>query len=96
MSITLTVCDIESSSTRRFVSKPKWFMADAEILQRYKSELNSVLKTMSIPLLVSHCNMKCEIVYFKNMIKKKWQKNVNNQNKLNMIMLIRRLQNIYN
>ena len=66
-------------------------MADAEILQRYKSELDSVLKTMSIPLLVSHSNTKYEIVYFKKMTK-----NVNNQNKLNMIMLIRRLQNIYN
>ena len=38
MSFTLPVCDIESNSTRRFVSKPKWFMADADILQRYKSE----------------------------------------------------------
>ena len=74
MSITLPVCDIESNSTRRFVSKPKWFVADAEILQRYKSELDSVLKTMSIPLLVSHSNTKYEIVYFKNMIKNKWQK----------------------
>ena len=42
MSITLPVGDIESNSTRRFVPKPKWFMADAEILQRYKSELDSV------------------------------------------------------
>ena len=33
-------------------------MADAEILQRYKSDLDSVLKTMSLPLLVSHCNVK--------------------------------------
>ena len=40
MSFTLPVCDIESNSTRRFVSKPKWFMADADILQRYKSELD--------------------------------------------------------
>ena len=68
MSITLPVCDIESNSTRRFVSKPKLFMADAEILQRYKSELDSVLKTMSIPLLVSHSNTKYEIVHLKNMI----------------------------
>ena len=28
------------------------------VLQRYKSELDSVLKTMSLPLLVSHCNVK--------------------------------------
>ena len=34
-----------------------------------------------------------EIVYYENMIKNKWQKNDNNQNKVNMIMLIRRLQN---
>ena len=33
-------------------------MTDAEILQRYKSELDSVLKTMGLPLLVSHCNVK--------------------------------------
>ena len=33
-------------------------MADAEILQRYKSELDSVLKTMSLSFLVSHCNVK--------------------------------------
>ena len=33
-------------------------MADAEILQRYKSELDSVKKTMSLPLLVSHWNVK--------------------------------------
>ena len=30
------------------------------------------------------------------MIKNKWKKNDNNQNKLNMIMLIRRLQNSNN
>ena len=29
MSVTLPVCDIESNSTRQFVRKPKWFMADA-------------------------------------------------------------------
>ena len=39
---------------------------------------------------------KYEIVYFKNMIKNKWQKNDNNQNKVNMFMLIRRLQNSNN
>ena len=35
-------------------------MADAKILERYKSELDSVLKTMSLllPLFVSHCNVK--------------------------------------
>ena len=58
MSITLPVCDTESNSTHQFVPKSMWFMADAEILQRYKSELDSVLKTMSLPLLVSHCNVK--------------------------------------
>ena len=42
------------------------------------------------------CNTKYEIVYFKNMIKNKWQKNDNNQNKVNMFMLIRRLQNSNN
>ena len=41
-------------------------------------------------------NTKYEIVYFKNMIKNKWQKNDNNQNKVNMFMLIRRLQNSNN
>ena len=56
MSITLPVCDIESNSTRQLVPKPKWFMADAEILQRYKSELDSVLKPMRLPLFVSHLN----------------------------------------
>ena len=58
MSITLPVCDIQTNSTRQFVPKPKWFMTDAEILQRYKSELDSVLKTMSLPLFVSQCNVK--------------------------------------
>ena len=57
-SITLPVCDTESNSIRQFVPKPKWFMADVEILQRYKSELDSVLKTMSLPLFVSHCYVK--------------------------------------
>ena len=33
-------------------------MVDAEILQRYKSELDSGFKTMSLTLLVSHCNVK--------------------------------------
>ena len=42
MSITLPVCDIESNSKRQFLLKPMWFMADAVILQRYKSELDSV------------------------------------------------------
>ena len=37
-----------------------------------------------------------EIVYFKNMNKNKWQKNDNNRNKVNMIMLIMRLQNSNN
>ena len=41
-------------------------------------------------------NTKYEIVYFKNMIKNKLAKNDNNQNKVNMIMLIRRLQNSNN
>ena len=39
---------------------------------------------------------KYEIVYFKNIIKNKWEKNDNNQNKVNVIMLIRRLQNSNN
>ena len=33
-------------------------MADAESLQRYKSEPNSPLKTMSLPLIISYCNVK--------------------------------------
>ena len=33
-------------------------MGDAEILQRYKSDLDSFFYTMSLPLLVSHCNVK--------------------------------------
>ena len=32
MSITLPVCDAESNSICQFVPKPKWFMADSEIL----------------------------------------------------------------
>ena len=49
-------------------------------------------------VIVKQCirNTKYEIVYFKNMIKNKWQKNDNNQNKVNMFMLIRRLQNSNN
>ena len=47
-------------------------------------------------ILYSLRNTKYEIVYFKNMIKNKWQKNDNNQNKVNMFMLIRRLQNSNN
>ena len=34
----------------QFVPKPKWFMADAEILH-YKSELDFVLKKLCLPLL---------------------------------------------
>ena len=48
------------------------------------------------PCMVFQRNTKYEIVYFKNMIKNKWQKNVNNQNKVNIFMLLRRLQNSNN
>ena len=56
--------------------------------------------TMFVNCLVNNSQYeirtKYEIVYFKNMIKNKWQKNDNNQNKVNMFMLIRRLQNSNN
>ena len=56
----------------------------------------SVWKKTLVARIQEIRNTKYEIVYFKNMIKNKWQKNDNNQNKVNMFMLIRRLQNSNN
>ena len=59
-------------------------------------DLKKAFDTLTHSILIRNTNTKYEIVYFKNMIKNKWQKNDNNQNKVNMFMLIRRLQNSNN
>ena len=73
-------------------------------VQDLSVEVMAVLNDTTGTLLAgSYLDKECAIglimgtfIYFKNMIKNKWQKNDNNQNEVNMIIHIRRLQNSNN
>ena len=55
ISITLPVQQIHFNDARKFISKPKWFVANEDMLNRYRLELDNVLSKVQIPTIVLQC-----------------------------------------